>query len=144
MKNSLILILSFCCLFSCTRKQENSVPKDLIDKQQMEDILVEVYMLEASVRTCVVTNQTDSLDIWTAQQMNALLEKRNITYAQFLNNFNYYMEHEDLSAELMEKVVNRFVKMETEATIQVQKSRKQTTTDLKKIQTEIKTIQVKN
>lgn len=144
MKNSIILIFSFCCFFSCTKKQDSAIPKDLIDKQQMEDILLEVYMLEASIRTCTITNQTDSLDIWTAQQMNALLEKRNITYPQFLNNFNYYMGHEDLSKELMEKVVNRFVKMETEATIQVQKSRKQTTTDLKNIKSDIIAIQVKN
>ncbi|MBP7101639.1 MAG: DUF4296 domain-containing protein [Bacteroidales bacterium] len=109
----------------------------------MEDILVEVYMTEASIRNCVITNQMDSLDIWTAQQMNAVLDKKNVTYTRFVNNYNYYMGHEDLSKELMEQVVNRLVKMETEATIEVQKSRKQTTTDLKKIKSDLKTIQVK-
>lgn len=143
MKKTILLMLSICCLCSCTRKYESSTPKDLINKQQMEDILVEVYMTEASIRNCVITNQMDSLDIWTAQQMNAVLDKKNVTYVRFLNNYNYYMGHEDLSKELMEQVVNRLVKMETEATIEVQKSRKQTTTDLKKIKSDLKTIQVK-
>ncbi|MDY0014828.1 MAG: DUF4296 domain-containing protein [Bacteroidales bacterium] len=136
-------MLSLCCLYSCTRTYESSTPKDLIDKQQMEDILVEIFMTEASVRNCVLTNQMDSLDIWTAQQMNAVLEKKNVSYTRFINNYNYYMGHEDLSKELMEQVVNRLVKMETEATIEVQKSRKQTTTDLKNIKSDVKTIQVK-
>ena len=137
-------MLSICCLYSCTRKYESSTPKDLINKQQMEDILVEVYMTEASIRNCIITNQMDSLEIWTAQQMNAILDKNKVSYTRFVNNYNYYMGHEELAKDLMEQVVNRLVKMETEATIEVQKSRKQTTPNLKNIKSEVKTIELKN
>ncbi len=143
MKKIILLFFGLCFLISCTKKYESTVPKNVINKKQMEDLLVDVYMLEASTRTCITSNQSDSLDIWIAQQMNALLKKRNISYSQFIHNYSYYMGHEKLSQELMENVVNRLVKTETEAIIQVQKSRKQTKSDLKNLKSKTVSIKIK-
>jgi hypothetical protein len=106
----------------------------------MENILVDMYLLEASARNCNLSNKTDSLDIWTAQQMNGLLLKYKITYPQFLKNYSYYMGHEKLSQELMEKVVDRLVKKETQTTLQFQQSQKQH----KPTQNNLKNLKVKS
>ena len=135
--------MAILAILACTRKYESSIPKDVIPEQEMEDLLIELYMLEASVRTCIITNQKDSLDIWITRQFNHILSKRKMDYLQFQHNYTYYMGHEDKSKELMENVVNRLVQQETKAIIQSQNARKQEVITVSDKQSEIKTITIK-
>lgn len=136
MRNIILIVFSLCFFTACTNKYESNTPKNLIEIKQMEDILIDLYLLEASARTCMLTNQSDSLEIWIVQQTNALLKERNIEHSQFLESHTYYMGHEKLAQELMENIVNRLVKIETQAVIQHQKSEKQTDSTLKNMKSE--------
>ena len=79
MKHKVFIGCIFFCFLACTRQYESTAPKDLISQKEIEEVLVDVYVLEAAVRTCTLSNQTDSLNLWTSQQMNAILKKYNIS-----------------------------------------------------------------
>lgn len=143
MKHKVFIGCIFFCFLACTRQYESTAPKDLISQKEIEEVLVDVYVLEAAVRTCTLSNQTDSLNLWTSQQMNAILKKGNITYQQFLNSYYYYMGHEESAQKIMENVVNQLIKEETTAMLRIQKLNKDTAVDLKAIGNDVVTVKIK-
>ncbi|MDD2688206.1 MAG: DUF4296 domain-containing protein [Bacteroidales bacterium] len=124
MKTISILLLSVFVVLSCSRTYEKTSPKDLIPADIMEDILVDMYVLEASVRNCITANKKDSLPQWIAQEMNVILRKRNIHYDQFESSYSYYMGNEKKSQKIMENVVNRLIEKETESSLKSQHAQK--------------------
>ncbi len=124
MKKIGVILFTVFILFSCTRKYESSSPKDLIDAKSMENLLVDFYILEASVRNCKNSNQQDSLTLWVDQQMKLILDERKVSFSQFQSSYSYYMGHEKESQIIMENVINRLIEKETKVIIQIQNAKK--------------------
>lgn len=146
MKKIAFILLTVFVFSSCSPTYETQPPKDLIKAQTMEEVLVDIYLLEASIRNCVQNNKTDSLIQWVGGQIQSIFKSKNIDYQRFKSSYNYYMGHEKESQQIMDNVINQLIKKETEAIIQTQKEKKQDSLKTKLSDAEIKTkvITIKN
>jgi len=127
MKKIAIFLSTVFVFSSCSPTYETHPPKDLIKAQTMEEVLVDIYLLEASIRNCVQNNKKDSLAQWVGGQMQSIFDDKKINYQRFKSSYNYYMGHEKESQQIMNNVINQLIKKETEAIIQNQKHKKQDT-----------------
>ncbi|MCY7410542.1 MAG: DUF4296 domain-containing protein [Chitinophagales bacterium] len=105
-----IIYLSFAAIIfsfgiiSCNKKS-GAPPKDLIAKDKMIDLLVDVHLAEASTEIRSITPQL--IDYITAKRYQMVFDKYKITLVQFVDSYNYYLEHTDVLDEIYVEVVNR-------------------------------------
>ena len=107
----LLIILFF---ISCNNKSTIALPENLVSKEIIEDVLVEMYLIEAEMRVRIVNEPLDELKIWVNVEMNNLFKKHNVDYNQFEDSYIYYMTDKKTSKKIMENTVNRLVKLQAE------------------------------
>ncbi len=98
-----VIIFSFANI-SCNKKS-GAQPKDLIAKDKMIDVLVDVHLAEASTEIRSITPQL--IDHITAERYQMVFDKYKITLDQFVDSYNYYLEHTGVLDEIYVEVVNR-------------------------------------
>jgi hypothetical protein len=110
----LLLMLLFSLLFSSCGNKKTMIekPKDLIERQAFEKILMEVYLIEGEVRANIRVDHFDSLRLRTTAELTAMYEKNGITHEQFMNSYAYYVKNPELSEEMMKNIVNQLVEMQ--------------------------------
>ena len=108
----LLLIILF--FISCNNKSTTAPPENLVPKETIEDVLVEIYLIEAEMRVRTVDEPLDELKVWVNVEMNNLLKKHNIDYDQYTDSYIYYMADKKVSKKMMENTVNRLVKLQAE------------------------------
>ena len=108
----LLLIILF--FISCNNKSTIVPPENLISKETVEDVLVEMYLIEAEMRVRIVNEPLSDLNIWINIEMNNLFKKHNITYQQYADSYTYHMTDKKNSKKTMENAVNRLVKLQAE------------------------------
>lgn len=102
---SFLFISGWMCVicFSCEHKPKSS--PDLLSKDKMIDVLVDVSLAEASTFTRSGAKSYD--DQLIATKYEDIMQQHQITYAQFSETFNYYTDHPDSMASIMQEVENR-------------------------------------
>jgi hypothetical protein len=112
----LLMTLFFApVLFSCNHPLLQKQGKPPLDKQTVENILIEMYLLEGKIRVYLYQETPENLKIWVNSEINKLLKKYNITYKQFTDSYSCYMGDDAKTAkEMMSNITNRLIILETE------------------------------
>ena len=107
-------ILIFACLlfFSCSGKKAIVIPDNILSKQKMVEVMLDVHLLEASMSLNATSidknnpaNPTADFDV---------LKKNKISKKQYNESFDYYTQHPELLNEVYQLVLNDLSKMQAE------------------------------
>jgi len=83
----LILHSAFCILQSCSPKNENPPPPDLIEEKEMVLVITDLTLSEAALVGEPLSGFNDTL-----KRINVLKE-HDLSHERFLSSFKYYTEH---------------------------------------------------
>lgn len=108
MKNIVHTIFIFILAASCTSNTIYEKPKNLISKNKMVDILVDIYLAEGA--KSVENKDLERL----VDYMPLVYEKHKIDSLQFAESNFYYTSKIDDYEDIFKKVNNRLKKMKTE------------------------------
>ena len=104
-KNSLIIVLATVFMLACTSNTIYKKPKDLISKNQMVDLLTDMYLATAA-KNVKTKNLQRNLDY-----MPLVYEKYGIDSLRFQTSNLYYMSRIDDYQAIYKKVKTRLQKM---------------------------------
>jgi len=110
----IILFFIFQFLFSCNRTELKKPSEHLLSKQQMEEMLQEVYLIEAKTNVLIFNIPVDSVKMLLNYEMKSLLKQYNATYTQFKDSYSYYMGNADVSKKMVADITNRLIVLEAE------------------------------
>ncbi len=110
MKKLFFLFLVAFSLFACTQKDDR--PSNILDKEKMTAVLVDVELLEAVVKQKLLDRKypKQNMPIYYRQVM----EKNGITYQQFRNSFDWWENHPQEFHDIYVEVNKRLEKMKEE------------------------------
>lgn len=110
-----LFLLSLCIcgitFISCSKKEEK-IPENILSKEKMIKIMVDVQLAEASIQNRNL-NMTDSAKMIAAGYYKNLFEKNRVTEQQFRESFLYYSRHLDMLNKIYEEVINELSKKQT-------------------------------
>lgn len=111
----IISILSFMVVFGCTQKVETVVipPENLIPKDQMVDIVVDLLLYDAILVKKQRKNEKDQ-DYTKYYLHNSIMEKYNITRESFETSFDYYAHNLKVMDEIYAEAITKLSKMQAE------------------------------
>ncbi|APY08125.1 hypothetical protein BWZ20_07350 [Winogradskyella sp. J14-2] len=108
MKKYLLVIVLLILVFSCDKKNKPPKPNNLISKEQMEDILYDLYVINAAKGV----NRKLLEDNGVVPE-SYILNKHLIDSVQFAESNAYYAFDPDLYKEMVEKVKVRLENKKT-------------------------------
>lgn len=103
--------ISFSCHRGDGKKQTN-----LLSKQVVEDILLEIYLIEAKAKVIIFNEPADKIRTELNHEMKNLFQQYNTNYEQFINSYSYYMSDSKISKKMMSDITNRLIVMEAKYT----------------------------
>ncbi len=112
MKNKgivLIIILSITILTSCS-KSAIKIPADVIQKDSMMFIMMDIHIAEAGVKTM----NADSVAINNKTYYEFIFKNHHITEEQFQRSLTFYTDNPELLQEIYTKMTEEMSKKETE------------------------------
>ncbi len=106
MKKSVTLLLAVIVLFSCTSRTIYKKPKDLIDRDKMISIWVDLFIAKGAknVKTKDLRKNINYVPL--------VLKKYQIDSVQFSKSNIYYVSRIDEYQEMFEEVQNRLKKLQ--------------------------------
>jgi hypothetical protein len=107
----LILLFSIQCQ-SDGRNDNNPVPVNLIPADSMIRILVDVHLIESSLKI-VQTKKPDN-ERYTDSYYLTLFQKHHITRQQFIQSLEYYERDATQLEKIYEKVIIELSKLESQ------------------------------
>jgi hypothetical protein len=115
-KQPAFLILLILLLFSaCTNKVEEkkAEPVDLIPKDQMVDIMVDLRLMDA-ILASKQRNKEQDLNDSKVFLYNSIMQKYGITRDRFERSLQYYQYNLKVLDELDEQAITKLSKLKTE------------------------------
>ena len=109
--SSLLIIL---LITSCGNRLMIAPPENIVPEEKIEDVLVEMFLIEAQMRLRIGNEPIDELKTWLNVEINNLLKKHNIDYKQYTDSYIYYMADLEVSKKMMENAVNCLLRMQAE------------------------------
>ena len=111
----IISILSLLVVLGCTQKLETVAdpPENLIQRDQMVDIVVDLVILDA-ILVKKQKKKSKDLDFTKYYLHNSIMEKYNITREGFEESFNYYAHNLDVMDEIYAEAITKLSKMKGE------------------------------
>ena len=107
----LVLLFSTQCKTE-GRRDDNPVPASLIPADSMVRILVDVHLIESSLKT-IHTKKQDN-ERYTDSYYLTLFEKHHITRQQFLQSLEYYERDVTKLEKIYENVIIELSKLESQ------------------------------
>ncbi|MBP6976863.1 MAG: DUF4296 domain-containing protein [Bacteroidales bacterium] len=108
----LLLYLISGCRTGGSRSEIAAAPDDLIAADSMVKILVDVHLIESSLKT-IHTKKQDN-EHFTDRYYTTLFEKHHITRQQFLRSMDYYERNAGQLEKIYENVIIELSKLESE------------------------------
>lgn len=105
-----LFALLFC---SCITKNDN-VPNDIIPRQEMIAVLIDVQETEAKIQTQNL-GMNDSTKNIAYNYYNDLFKRHHIKSSDFKKSFDYYVNHLDILNKMYEEVITGISKKQAEA-----------------------------
>ena len=108
-----LFLISLCTLFfACSEKQVEKIPGNVLTKEKMAEVLVDVHLLESSMNL-----NPDVATVGSApMEVGAdVLKKNGITKQQYDESIDFYTKHPELLGGIYELVLNTLSKMQAEA-----------------------------
>lgn len=115
----------FVLAIACGRKDKGFMPERLLSEQEMIDVMTDVQIIEADLNyqkaqerevepnDTVEVKQKDYVKL-SREYYSQLFEHYGITDSIFAQNIRYYTEHPAVLEKIMDSVMNRLVKEQTE------------------------------
>ena len=115
----------FVLAIACGRKDKGFMPERLLSEQEMIDVMTDVQIIEADLNyqkaqerevepnDTVVVKQKDYVKL-SREYYSQLFEHYGITDSIFADNIRYYTERPAVLEKIMDSVMNRLVKEQTE------------------------------
>jgi len=97
----MIMIVAAVVLGSCMNDRK---PDDVLNKEQMANFLIEVYLAEARLSTTIVV--TDSARHIFESYEKVMLQRRGIPDSVLKKSYSYYLEHPKEMEEIMTAVID--------------------------------------
>lgn len=125
MKRFILLSLFFVLAIACGRKDKGFMPERLLSEQEMIDVMTDVQIIEADLNyqkaqerevepnDTVKVKQKDYVKL-SRDYYSQLFEHYGITDSIFADNIRYYTERPAVLEKIMDSVMNRLVKEQTE------------------------------
>jgi len=103
------LLITF---FACSpKKTPESKPSGLLPKDKMTDVLVDIHLAEGAADNRRLKPQ--QFDLMMTAKYKDLFEKHGITFEQFNDSYNYYLNHADQFSEIYTEVINKLTTRES-------------------------------
>lgn len=103
-----IIILSAVLFTACSDKTE--IPEDIMSRQEMTSLLIQVHLLESKIAKLKVTN--DSSEKLFAHFERRLLDERGVDSADYHRSLDYFVTHPTAFKPIYEAVVDSLLQME--------------------------------
>ena len=101
-------------LFSCNRTGMKKPSEHLLSRQQVEEMLQEVYLIESKANVLIYNFPTDSVRMLLNYEMKNLFKQYNTTYTQFKDSYSYYMGNAAVSKKMVADITNRLIVLEAQ------------------------------
>lgn len=101
--NRFHILLIFVPLFMMGSCQHNRPPKDLLEKDEMIPLLIDLHLLyaiQSSVKFREVSNSVDSMDVYSY-----IFEKHGVSKVILDSSIAWYSRHPKLFMEIYDEVV---------------------------------------
>jgi hypothetical protein len=110
-----LAVFVFIIFLSCTHKinDEKQVPADLIPKEQMVDICMDLKIMDAILTTKQKKKDSDTYD-QKYYIHNSIMGKYGITRDRFERSVDYYQHDLKVMDEIYEEAITRLSKMKSE------------------------------
>lgn len=119
----LVVSSFFILLFiSCDRTNMKKPSEHLLSRQQVEEMLQEVYLIESKANVLIFNLPTDSVRMLLNYEMKSLFKQYNTTYTQFKDSYSYYMGNASVSKKMVADITNRLIVLEAEQQAKVKDS----------------------
>lgn len=109
-----LLFAAMLLLFSCHTEDNVSIPGDVLQKEEMAAVLVDVNLLEASMNTHFGSSDKIAASGDTYALQTDMLKKHGLTQEQYQHSFEFYGRHPKLFAEVYQLVLNDLSRMQAE------------------------------
>ena len=123
MKKVVVLVLLFVFAAACGRK-DSFIPDRLLTEQEMVDIMADVQIIEADInyqksqerehKDSIPSQPVDPVKL-SRLYYDQLFEHYGITDSIFKQNIKYYSERPDVLEKIMDSVVQRLTKVQSES-----------------------------
>ena len=114
-----ILLFALMLLTACGHKDKGYMPERLLTQEEMIDIMTDVQIIEADINYQKTKEREaeeapkDYKDL-TQSYYDQLFEHYGITDSIFSQNMRYYTERPDQLEKIMDSVMQRFVRAQSE------------------------------
>src|SRR4051812_29364775 len=95
------LFISFFCVCSCSKKEEK-IPKNIISKQKMTEILIDIHLAEAQTQ---LASRTDNSKSVKQSYYKYIFQKHKISYDQLAKSYQFYAAHPDIFSKIYDDVI---------------------------------------
>ncbi|MFK7899401.1 MAG: DUF4296 domain-containing protein [Cyclobacteriaceae bacterium] len=99
-RNLLFLCLFFISFFSC---KEEGIPKKIIPFRSMVSVLIDSYQTEAVISKMKFPFDSSKY-IFDKIYFPKVLEKHNLTHAQYDSSYAWYLKHKEWNTKLLGSV----------------------------------------
>ena len=102
----------FICfvLFSCSEQKKETMPVDVLSKQKMAEVMMDVHLLEAAMN--INTYRFDPKIKGNSEATFDVFSKNKITKKTYDDSFNYYTLHPEQLTEIYQIVLENLSKMQ--------------------------------
>ncbi len=102
--------MTFFSIFLSCNKIENSSQKDIINREKIVKIIVDIHIADAAISVNSVYKRKKIEEI--KSYYSSIFEKHNITKKEFETSIAYYTENTDIYEKICEEVIVVLTKME--------------------------------
>ena len=106
------LIISAILFLGCIHKKEKNANFNIIPKQEMIQILVDVELAESAI--VIEQSRNKNIDIFSTYYYDSVFKKYKISRKQFEENLKYYAKKDDDFNEIFTQVINILSRKQSE------------------------------
>lgn len=103
-----IYIFIVMAAVACSNKDE--IPKDLISKEKMVDILVDIHLMESRIEASRYLSR-DSMQVAFLKKQADILKKYKVDSTKYYTTYDYYFEKMTHMRDIYEEVATRIKTM---------------------------------
>lgn len=103
MRNSVFLVLFLLIFVNCSKKKQE-LPPNVLTRDQMVRVLIDVHILEAKIKKLYLPRDTSQVVYNHYEKM--LFQDLNISSEQYAESTAYYVDHLELMKGIYDEVVD--------------------------------------
>ena len=108
----LLLILSIVMTSQSCKRGDAKTPENVIVKDKMISIMLDINLVESSLRMNPPRNMNDSLQIKSYYKV--IFKKYKVTKTEFDKSVEYYSKHPEKFGEIYDEIISRLSRMQSE------------------------------